>query len=123
MIRSYLVAPREGVEVAYLLFDTAIENKHVFVACGVGRIKGRDAHLTETAQATLHSLIAYANDDSAAITLAEIATVAAASVRVRKALDAADEKSVVFFVCRSPEVYDAAVEALGVVWKTEGDTQ
>lgn len=117
MICSFFLKPAES-GIALLNFDTVIDGKHVFTGCGVGRVKDGDAELTHVGQATLMSLVEYAEDSQPgnAIRLQEIATVAAAPSRVRKALEAARDKDVVFFVCRDSSIYDAAVIALNVDW-------
>jgi len=76
--------------------------------------------MTPTARKTLEAVMAYAKDthgEPATLTFQEVATAIAAPVRVQKALKAAHEKSVVFFVCRSHEIYDAAVQQLCVQWQ------
>jgi len=123
MIQSVAVqlAPDENGHV-FLIFDTVCNHKHVFTACGVGRIQRNEAFLTVAGQATLHALCRYAEAEGlGAVHLVEVATRAAAPVRVRKALEAADEKDVVFLVCRQPDVYDAAIEQLGMDWHAGRD--
>lgn len=111
MIQSFLVelAPDENGHV-FVVFDTIFEHRRVATACGVGRMERGEVLLTPVAQATLNALAAYTGGDNAgAVHLVEVATVAAAPIRVRKALKAADDKDAVFFVCRNPQVYDAVV--------------
>ncbi len=118
MRQSFMVhlPPDESGQV-YLILDTVSDHKHVFTACGVGRVEKGDARITQAAQATLNALLAYAeNAGLGRIHLVEIATTVAAPVRVRKALEAANDKEVVFFVCRQPDVYDAAIQQLNVNW-------
>ena len=116
MHQSFFVDTQVG-GVRYLILDTVIDGKHVFTACGQGRVAKGDVELTATGQATLHALGDYAKHAGLGrLHMVEIATTAAAPVRVRKALEAADQKEIVFFVCRGPLVYDAAVEQLHVIW-------
>ena len=116
MIQSYRVAIAPNVNhQTFLVFDSICQGKHVFTACGVGRIQKGGVQITPTAQATLAALTAYAESQGLGrLHFMEIATVAAAPVRVRKALEAAHDKEAVFFVCRGPDVYDAVFVALNV---------
>ncbi|WP_125077004.1 hypothetical protein [Pseudoxanthomonas sp. SGT-18] len=124
MIQSFMVhmPPNDDGHV-FLILDTVFDHRHLFTACGVGRVERGDARLTETGRATLYALADYANQESlGTLRLVEIATVAAAPLRVRKALQAADDKDLVFFVCRSPQVYDAAIALLNVKAAASTDT-
>ncbi len=116
MIQSFLcleASPDGGV--VHLVFDTAFAGKHLLTACGQGRIAGDDAMLTATGEATLDALVRHLqNTKRGAVHLIEIATPAAAAVRVRKALEKAHEEDAVFFVCRSAHVYDAAIQTLNL---------
>ena len=108
------ITPDENGHV-FLLLDTVQEGKHVFTAMGVGRVQNNAPLLTATGQATLFALMAHADGKTQGrVHFAEIATVAAAPMRVRKALERADQEDIVFFVCRNPDVYDAAWAALNV---------
>lgn len=114
MIQSFLVelAPDKNGHV-FVVLDTIFEHRRITTACGVGRMERGEVLLTPVAQATLNALVTCTGGDNAgAIHLVEIATVAAAPIRVRKALKAADEKDAVFFVCRNPQVYDAVFQQL-----------
>ena len=125
MIQSFFV-PAEKSSVNYVFFDTVYNGKHVFTACGVGRIhKKSDAQITPTAQQTLEAVAGYAERQGAlsTIRLHEIATLPAVTMRIRKGLESANEKDVVFFVCRDHHIYDAAVVALNVNWKPDGSMQ
>ena len=116
MIQSFRVdiAPDADGHV-FLVFDTVLESKHVFSACGLGRADRGETLLSHIAQATLSALTSYAEGEpNGRLHMVEIATVAAAPMRVRKALERADHKDIVFFVCRSPDIYDAAFFALNV---------
>ena len=117
MIQSFMVhLPPDEAGQVYLVMDTVFAGKHVFTACGQGRIRKGDAEITATAQATLNALAAYADREGLGRAhLVEIATPIAAAVRIRKALEAADHKELLFFVCRSPHVYDAAILQLNLV--------
>ncbi len=120
MLQSFAVT-NANAGIQYLFYDTVLDGKHLITAVGVGRVRNGDAEITPVAQQTLEAVIAYAeNANGAGVTVAlqEIATVKAAPVRVAKALKAASEKSVVFFVCRSPDIYDAAVLQLAVQWES-----
>lgn len=101
----------------YLMFDAIHEGRHVLVACGVGRVEGDDALLTDTGNATLDAICGYAEKVYGAnftVVFQEIAALHMAKARIRKALKAAHNKSVVFFVCRDPDIYDTAFVALNV---------
>lgn len=116
MIQSFRVdiPPNQDGHV-FLLFDTMADGKHVFTAMGVGRIENGVPMLTPVGQATLLALLAHADGRTEGrVHFAEIATVAAVPVRVRKALERADKEDIVFFACRNPDVYDAAFAALNV---------
>jgi len=116
MTRSFLIqlTPNELGHV-YLVYDTLHERKHIFTAVGVGRIKRGGAHVTQVAEHTLDALTAYAQRHaSGRILQVEVATEAAAKIRVRKALEAANDKDAVFFVARSHLVCDAVFFALNV---------
>lgn len=76
--------------------------------------------LSQTANAALNALLDHADDPAPRIVLREIATVAVAVRHVCNALEAADPKDVVFFVCRDDHVYDAAMAALNPQWQTGG---
>lgn len=126
MIQSFLVSiPPDDAGQVYLVLDTVADHKHVFTACGVGRVQKGDALVTPTAQATLQALAGYAESAGLGgrMHLVEIATPVAAAVRVRKALESADDKDLVFFVCRSPDVYDAAMQQLQIAWPADGRVQ
>lgn len=118
MTQSFRVhLPPDEAGQVYLILDTVTDHKHVFTACGVGRIQRGDALITPTGQATLNALLAYAESERlGTVHMVEIATVAAAPVRVRKALESADDKDVVFFICRDSHVYDAAILQLEIDW-------
>lgn len=119
MIQSHLIQTEGNAR--YLIFDTVIDGKHLYTACGVGRVKGSEPAITEMAQKTLEALLAHGEqhgDTTRDLRLVEIATVAAAPVRVRKNLQAAADKDLVFFMCRDHQVYDAAVAQLNAQWTT-----
>lgn len=125
MIQSFRVdiAPDDHGQV-FLVMDTVSGGKHVFTAIGVGRIRKREVEITGTGQATLNALAAYSQDHEAGrFHMVEVATDTAAPVRVRKALEAADDKDSVFFVCRNPGVYDAVFVALNVDFTPEQTVQ
>jgi hypothetical protein len=125
MIQSHLlqIAPDASGRV-FLVFDTLFQSKHLLTACGVGRLQKGQVEITPTAQGTLDALCAYAQSHQPGrLHMMEIATVAAAAVRVRKALEAAHDKEVVFFVCRGPQVYDAAFAVLNVNLAQPGTVQ
>lgn len=125
MIQSFMIQHAVG-NVGYVFYDSVLDGKHVYTACGVGRAERNDARLTETARETLLALTDYAENASGrerSIRLQEIATVKAAPVRVRKALESADHEDIVFFVCRTADIYDAAVAELGVQWIVPGGKQ
>lgn len=125
MIQSFRVnLPPDGNGHVFLVFDTVQAGRHVFTACGLGRIDAGQPLLSPIAQTTLHALTAYAESQQfGSIHFAEIATVAAAPIRVRKALERANQKDVLFFLCRSPQVYDAAFAALNVSLDPQGGLQ
>lgn len=114
MIQSILVdiPPNEDGH-TFLVFDTVFDHKHTFTACGIGRLVHGEPNTSPVGALTLDALARYANTKGA-LRFIEIATVAAAPMRVRKALESADSKDALFFLCRSSDVYDAAVIALNV---------
>ena len=116
MIQSFAVKlPPDENNAMYLVIDTVMNHKHVFTACGVGRPERGEMLLTQVAQSTLNALMRYADTEKLGkVHLVDIATEAAAPTRVRKVLEAANQKDVVFFICRSDRVYDAAIQALCV---------
>jgi len=72
----------------FLVFDTVFQSKHLLTACGVGRIQKGQVQITPTAQGTLDALCAYAQSHQPGrLHMMEIATVAAAAVRVRRPAD------------------------------------
>ncbi len=118
MLQSFAVN-NATAGVQYLFYDTVLDGKHLITAVGVGKVERGDVKITEIAQQTLHAAAAYAKDTNGSdptIVFQEIATIKAAPVRVSKALKSAGNKSMVFFVCRSNDIYDAAVEQLAVQW-------
>lgn len=116
MIQSFRVdTPPNADGQVFLVMDTVADGKHVFTAMGVGRIERGEPMVSPVAQATLSALMGYADRHALGrVHFVEIATVAAAPMRVRKALERADQKDVLFFLCRSPDVYDAGWTALNV---------
>lgn len=125
MIQSNLIVhPVDGVQL--LFFDTASDGKHIFTACGIGNVKKNDAHLSDIARSTLQTLGDYVQNTVgkvSAIIFQEIATIQIAPIRVQKAIAKANDKDIVFFVCRSPDIYDAAVRVLNVRWKQHDTLQ
>lgn len=125
MIQSFLIQHViDGLQ--FLIFDSVLDGKHVYTACGEGRIERDDARLTDTARNTLLALTDYAENTDhpgRAVRFQEIATVKAVPVRVRKALETADHEDIVFFVCRNAHIYDAAILALRVQWVVPGGSQ
>ncbi|MBB4726372.1 hypothetical protein [Xanthomonas arboricola] len=116
MTSSHLIhlTPDEHGHV-YPVYDTIHQGKHLFTAIGVGRVERGEAYTTPVAQNTLNALAAYSNDHGhGRFHMVEVATEAAAPMRVNKALETAHDKEAVFFVCRSPKVYDAVFFALKV---------
>jgi hypothetical protein len=105
----------------FLIYETVLDGKRLYTACGVGRVEASNAHLTDTGRQNLGALLSYLEQTPGGvgtIRFQEIATVAVAPVRVRKTLAAAGNQEAVFFVCRSPDIYDAAVNALKVDFVT-----
>lgn len=122
MIQSFFVRPTTpGVH--HIFFDTVINGTHVFTACGVGRVENGDAALTAIAQATLDELLAYAKDSLHRLVLRELSTVGSARGKVRKTLEMARDKDVVFFVCADADVYDTAIARLNVQRDSTGTVQ
>ena len=124
-IQSFLI-PNATDGKQYLIYDSILNRKHAFTACGVGEVKDGDAHLTSTGMDTLTALTEYVNnlgtDELQTIRFQEIKTVERAKTRIRTAIEKASDKEVIFFVCNDPNVYDAAVAALRVKWKTDETT-
>lgn len=115
MIQSFLVLLDDGAGQAPTVFDTVHDGKHVITGVGIGRVDNGHEQLTETATRALTAACDYAQSQGmGTIRLVEVATTNAAPMRVRKALEAAGEKDVVFFVCRRPEIVDAVFIALNV---------
>lgn len=56
-----------------------------------------------------------------ALRLLEVATAQATRTRVLKALEAADEKDAVFFICRSSEIIDAVLREIGIDVNARGE--
>lgn len=125
MIQSFLI-PNTTDGMQYLFFDTTFKGKHVISACGVGKVKNRDAQITDVAEATLMAMIDYAKSVDAPIeqiSVHEIGTIGKARARITNALETSNDKGIVFFVCRNSDVYDAAVAVLNVQWASGGSTQ
>ena len=119
MLESFAVTSHGQVQ--YLFYDAVLDGKHLVTAVGIGRVEAGDAKITPVAQQTIEAALTYAESAfgaSVTLVMQEIATIKAAPVRVAKALKNADHKSVVFFICRDSQIYDAAVEQLRVQWKT-----
>jgi hypothetical protein len=101
----------------FLIYETVLDDKHLYTACGVGRVEGSNAHLADSGRQQLGALLSYLErtpGGAGTIRFQEIATVAVAPVRVRKTLAAAGNREAVFFVCRGPDIYDAALAALNI---------
>lgn len=117
MIQSHLI--KTSTTQQLLIFDTIADSKHLYTACAVGTVENGDAALSDVGQKTVDALLAHAQnagDLGQNLRFQEIATVAAAPIKVRKALQAADHKDAVIFVCRNHHVYDAAVAELQPIW-------
>jgi len=98
----------------YLVYDTFFQGKHLITAVGVGRIRRGLPEITATAQHTLDALLDYRQRDIGRVRMVEIATITAVPVRLRKALETANDKEAVFFIARNHGVYDAIYAALNV---------
>lgn len=115
MIQSFLVLLDDGTGQVPTVFDTVKDGQHVITALGIGRINNGHEALTTHAARALTAACDYAQSQGMGdIRLVEVATANAAPMRVRKALEAAGQKDVVFFVCRRPDVVDAVFVALNV---------
>lgn len=110
----------------HLIYDSILNGKHVFTACGVGMVKDGDAQLTPTGMDTLTALTDYVNnlegEEIQTIRMQEIKTIERTKIRIKTAIEAARDKEVIFFVCNDPHIYDAAVAALRVKWTTPETT-
>lgn len=111
----------------YFIYDTVIGGKHVYTACGVGRVVNGDVSLTPVGKATLSALLAYVQDlqgDGFTALFVEIARISKAAAKVGTALEASNSEGVVFFVCHDLDIYHAAIAALqgkgGAVYAREG---
>lgn len=116
MIQSFLIRNAEG-GVQYLLYDTVVDGKHVYTACGIGRVENGDARLTPIATQTFNALAGHIEHSHGAlgtVRFQEIARLRGVTGRVAKGLEAAEHGELVFFVCRDHQIYDAAVVALNV---------
>ena len=117
------LTPNEDGHV-FLIFDTVFGSKHVFTALGIGRVRRDDIELTPTAQATINTLAGHGTaHGSGTLRCWEVATSAAVPVRLRKALESANDKDAVFFVVRGPDVYDALFAALQVNFSAPATAQ
>lgn len=115
MIQSQMIRESQQ-KVIFLMYDTYVDGKHVICACGVGKVIGDDAELTPVGFQTLNALMEYTKDlTGRAVRLFEIGFGRSVPKRVRKGLEWAGEKDALFFVCRSHEIYDAAVRELNVI--------
>jgi len=125
MIQSYLIAnAADGVQ--YLFYDTVLDGKHVFTACGIGKVANNDVLLTQVARETLLAAVNHANDSNSGsfnTRFQEIGVLRGVEARIGQALDAANDKDLIFFVCKTPDIYDAAVANLYVQWLLPGAMQ
>lgn len=116
MIQSFpILSARGGVQ--YLVYDTVIDGKHVLCACGVGRVEKGDVHLTAVGRATWEALLAHGEQAKAGEVsgrVQEIAAMGHVRRRVTGALQAAENGEVLFFACRTPEIYDEAGKILNI---------
>ncbi len=118
MLESFAVT--SAGQVQYLFYDTVLDGKHLVTAVGIGQVDHGDAKITPIAQQTIEAALAYAESAfgaSVTLLMQEIATLKAVPDRVAKALKNAENKSIVFFICRDTHIYDATVEQLRVQWK------
>ena len=125
MIQSYLIST-EPKGTQYLFYDTVLNGKHVFTACGVGRVEKNDALLTPVARETLLAATGHAqnsNNGPYGLRFQEIVTLHGVESRIRESLKSANDKELVFFICGTPDIYDAAVAALQVQWVLPGPEQ
>lgn len=124
-IQSFLI-PNAADGKQYLIYDSILNGKHVFTACGVGKIENNEPKLTEFGSGTLNALTEYVNnlgaDELQTIRFQEIKTAERAKIRIKTTIEKASDKEVIFFVCNDSNVYDAAVAALRVKWKTPETT-
>ncbi|MDD5271386.1 MAG: hypothetical protein PHU14_01580 [Methylovulum sp.] len=116
MIQSHLIPNVNEDKLSYLLLDTLYRHRHVITSAGVGNIIKDDVQTTPTATQTLETLYGYMHtiNSEPTIRFQEISTTLNVAKRVRKALEAANEKDAVFFVCKTPALYDATVAALNI---------
>lgn len=125
MIQSHLIDNCfDGLR--YLFYDTVLDGKHVFTACGMGKIEGTNVLLSPAARQGMVAATGHVqNLEGTAFRMRfqEIASIDLAGKRVGDALDAANDKELIFFVCRSPDIYDAAIAALNVQWTFPGGVQ
>lgn len=116
MIQSHLIEVIEAGR-QYRVYDTVFNHRHYLTACGIGTVNGHEAMLTEAGQATLVAAADYAKNaygPAFTIRLQAISPRGLISKKVRRALEAAHPKCLVFFVCDDTDVYDAVFAALGV---------
>lgn len=115
MIQSFLVLLDDGAGQAPTVCDTVHDGKHVITGVGIGRVDNGHDQMTPTAARALTAACDYAHSQGLhTVRLVEVATTNAAPMRVRKALESASEKDVVFFLCRRPDVLDAVFACLNV---------
>lgn len=114
MIQSFPI-PNVTNKIQHLIYDTVLNKKHVFTACGIGVVENNDAKLTPTGQDTLFAL-AENVDNLWTIRFWEIKKLSRAKARVRTAIESARDKDAIFFVCHDSQIYDAVVAAPHVNW-------
>lgn len=100
------------------IFETAFAGKRVFTACGTGRIENGQPKLSPATDRIFAVLWDYAQHEGLGeVHFMEINDTASAAARVRHALELANDKEVVLFLCRDANVLDAGFEALGVDYR------
>jgi len=102
----------------YPAYNTFYQGKHILTAIGIQTALHTTDTLAVLNQDDEGRQIVLANqsvdNEGGQIILMEVITETAAIPRVRKALDAANDRDMVYFAVRNRVVYDAVFNALGV---------
>jgi len=116
VIKSFRIAVASDThDQIFPIFETSFGGKRVFTACGTGHIEDGQPQLSPATDRIFAVLWDYAQHEQLGkFHFMEIGDAATAAERVRHALESANDKEVVLFLCRDMHVLDAGFEALGV---------
>lgn len=102
-----------------LIFDSVLDGKHVYTACGTVDDVDGEMEMPDTARATLLALVQHAEGAcNGGVRLVPVGDAIEALAVVRDTLEQAADKDIVFFCCFGPEAYEAAVSELNPVYAT-----